>query len=72
MFFLKSDTTALKARCFERKQRDKAPGVTAADIITSFPSASRCTLIAFFSSKAGSRLFTVKYLLLLMCRSWNK
>ena len=35
----------------------------------SLPVASSVTLMAFFSSRAGSRLFTVRYLLLFMCRS---
>lgn len=38
----------------------------------SFPAGSRETRMAFFSSKAGRRLFTVRYLLLLMCRSWDR
>lgn len=37
----------------------------------SLPVASRVTLMAFFSSSAGSRLFTVRYLLLFMCSSWR-
>lgn len=37
----------------------------------SFPVPSRVTRIAFFSSNAGRRLFTVKYLLLFICRSWK-
>lgn len=32
--------------------------------------ASSVTRMAFFSSSAGRRLFTVRYLLLFMCRSW--
>lgn len=35
----------------------------------SLPVASSVTRMAFFSSRAGSRLFTVRYLLLFMCRS---
>ena len=38
----------------------------------SLPVASSVTRMAFFSSRAGSRLFTVKYLLLFMCRSWRQ
>lgn len=38
----------------------------------SLPVASSVTRMAFFSSRAGSRLFTVRYLLLFMCRSWGQ
>lgn len=38
----------------------------------SLPVASSVTRMAFFSSRAGSRLFTVRYLLLFMCRSWGR
>lgn len=37
----------------------------------SLPVASSVTRMAFFSSRAGSRLFTVRYLLLFMWRSWK-
>lgn len=37
----------------------------------SLPVASSVTRMAFFSSSAGNRLFTVRYLLLFMCRSWG-
>lgn len=37
----------------------------------SLPIASSVTRMAFFSSRAGRRLFTVRYLLLFMWRSWK-
>ena len=38
----------------------------------SFPEASKETRMAFFSKRAGSRLFTVKYLLDFKCNNWNQ
>lgn len=37
----------------------------------SLPVASSVTLMAFFSNRAGRRLFTVRYLLLFIWRSWK-
>ena len=40
--------------------------------LTSFPLWSRLTLMAFFSSRAGNLLLTVRNLLLFKCNNWRK
>lgn len=45
--------------------------INSAEFFTSFPLVSNVTRMAFFSLKAGSRLFTVRNLLLFTCSSFK-